>query len=247
MATKVLVTGGSGRLGNYVSPYLKEQGYLVTNFDSKPTPPDSACEKANIPFVMGDLTNLGDCLRAIAHAQPDVIVHLAAIPFNSEIQPAYAMEYNEETQLGARFNQMMPEDLTMRTNVMGTYYILDAARRMGVKHIVAASSYFALGLGFQHALAHRGAGDVDHRDRFQEVLHKVALNERQVVALMTQHASLARDVADRAPVVVPLPVGIGDVVAMTAPPRLCGVDARADRDAFAGGHDKTVRAAERTV
>lgn len=149
MAKKVLVTGGSGRLGNYVSPYLKSKGYLVTNFDQNPSPPDSACETEQIPFVMGDLTNLGDCMRAIAHAQPDVIVHLAAIPFNSEIQPAYNQDYDEETQLGARFIQRLPEDLTMRANVMGTYYILDAARRMGVKHVVAASSYFALGLGFR--------------------------------------------------------------------------------------------------
>ena len=130
MSKKVLVTGGSGKLGNYVSPYLKEKGYKVTNFDAQPTPEGSACKEAGIPFVLGDLANLGDCMRAIAYAQPDVIVHLAAIPFNTEIQPAYAMEYDKETQLGARFEQRFPEDLTMRTNVMGTYYILDAARRL---------------------------------------------------------------------------------------------------------------------
>jgi nucleoside-diphosphate-sugar epimerase len=32
---------------------------------------------------------------------------------------------------------------------MGAFYVMDAARRLGVKKIVAASSYFVLGLGFR--------------------------------------------------------------------------------------------------
>lgn len=149
MPKKVLVTGGSGRLGNYVSPHLKSRGYLVTNFDVVPSPEGSACAAEKIPFVRGNLTDLGDCMRAVAHAQPDVIVHLGAIAHNTETQPAYAMEYNKETQTGSRFIQVHDEDETMKTNVMGTYYLLDAARRLGVKRVVAASSYFVLGIGFR--------------------------------------------------------------------------------------------------
>src|SRR5690606_33468429 len=37
----------------------------------------------------------------------------------------------------------------MRVNTMGTYYLMDAARRFGVKTVVAASSYYVLGLGFR--------------------------------------------------------------------------------------------------
>jgi nucleoside-diphosphate-sugar epimerase len=37
----------------------------------------------------------------------------------------------------------------MKSNVMGTYYLLDAARRLGVKKIIFASSYFTLGCGFR--------------------------------------------------------------------------------------------------
>ena len=113
MAKNVLVTGAAGKLGNYVSPYLKELGYNVTNFDRVPYPPGSANDNLKLPFVKGELTSLGDCMRAIAHAQPDVIVHLGAIPSNTEIQPAYAQEWDRRVQDGARFIMMYDEDETM--------------------------------------------------------------------------------------------------------------------------------------
>jgi nucleoside-diphosphate-sugar epimerase len=45
MAKKILVTGGSGNLARYVSPYLKEKGYLVTNFDQTPPAAGSECAR----------------------------------------------------------------------------------------------------------------------------------------------------------------------------------------------------------
>ena len=148
MAKNILVTGGSGRLGNYVCTYLKEQGYNVASFDVVPPAPESPNAKAGIPFVMGNLTNLGDCLRAISFAQPDVIVHLAAIPHNTDLQPPFAKEYTRAMD-GARFNQRRTEWDTMEINTMGTFYVMDAARRLGVKKVIFASSYFVLGIGFR--------------------------------------------------------------------------------------------------
>ena len=148
MAKNVLVTGGAGKLGNYVSPYLKEQGFNVTNFDRIAQKPGSPNVVAGLPYAQGDLLSLGDCMRAISLAEPDVIVHLGAIPFNTEIQPAYGHGYTAASD-GARFVQRMDEDETMKVNTMGTYYMLDAARRMGIKNVIAASSYFALGIGFR--------------------------------------------------------------------------------------------------
>ncbi|MDR1108743.1 MAG: NAD(P)-dependent oxidoreductase [Spirochaetaceae bacterium] len=149
MGKKVLVTGSSGMLGNFVCPYLKEQGYKVAGFDVMSAGPDSANTKAGIPFVQGNLSSLGDCLKAIAFAQPDVIVHLGAVRFNTELQPPFAKEYNIKHTDGARFIHRLPEDAAMEINTMGTYYLMDAARRLGVKKVVAASSYFVLGLGFR--------------------------------------------------------------------------------------------------
>jgi nucleoside-diphosphate-sugar epimerase len=148
MAKNILVTGGSGNLGNCVCPYLKEQGYNVASFDVNPPKSDAPNAKVGIPFVRGDLTSLGDCLRAVAFARPDAIVHLGAIPFNTEIQPPFAGEHNPAAE-GARYSQGPAEHATMEINTMGTFYIMDAARRLGVKKVVAASSYFVLGLGYR--------------------------------------------------------------------------------------------------
>ena len=147
MGKNVLVTGGSGRLGNMVCSLLKESGYNVASFDVVPPVPESDNAKNGIPFVMGNLTNLGDCLRAISFAQAEIIVHLGAITHNVDLQQPFAKEYT--LGMSKRFNQYRPEQDTMEINTMGTFYIMDAARRLGVKKVIFASSYFVLGIGFR--------------------------------------------------------------------------------------------------
>jgi nucleoside-diphosphate-sugar epimerase len=136
MVDKVLVTGGAGGIGRYAAAELRGK-YAVTLFDrTLPSEGDYPWEP-DLPFVKGDLTSLSDCMRAIALAQADSIVHLGAIPYNTERQP------------GQRGVPRLPEDETMRVNTMGTYYLLDAARRLGVRKVVMASTFFVLGLGFR--------------------------------------------------------------------------------------------------
>lgn len=148
---KVLVTGAAGRLGGFVVPALVEAGYRVVGTDQVPYPDGSPNSVLGVPFVQADLTDIGDCFRAITMAQPEMIVSLGAIPFNTEVHPPYAKEYDTEFgESGARFVQRLPEDETFRVNTMGTYYLLDAARRVGgVRRVIHASSFFVLGLGFR--------------------------------------------------------------------------------------------------
>ena len=77
---KILVTGASGQLGNYVVPALQDAGYLVTGFDKVPYPAGFANATRQVPFVQGDLSNLGDCLRALYMSEADAVVSLGAIP-----------------------------------------------------------------------------------------------------------------------------------------------------------------------
>jgi nucleoside-diphosphate-sugar epimerase len=142
MAKNVLVTGGSGHLGNYVCTHLKSIGYNVCSFDVVPSPPESQNAKAGIPFVQGDLLDLGDNLRAIAFSQADIIVHLAAITGPTELRNPYGPDSNPWTSV-----QRRPEDDCMKINTMGTFYVLDAARRMNVKDVIISSSYYATGIG----------------------------------------------------------------------------------------------------
>lgn len=148
---KVLVTGAAGRLGSFVVPALVRAGYRIVGTDQFPYPEGSPNAELGVPFVRADLTDIGDCFRAITMAQPEMIISLGAIPFNTEVHPPYAKDYDtEHGESGARFVQRLPEDETFRVNTMGTYYLMDAARRIGgVRRVIHASSFFVLGLGFR--------------------------------------------------------------------------------------------------
>jgi len=136
MVSNVLITGGAGGCARYAAAELRDK-YNVTLFDRVSPSEGRYPWETDLPFVLGDLTSLADCMRAIAHAKADAIVHLGAIPHNTERQP------------GQRGVPRLPEDETMRVNTMGTFYLMDAARRLGVQKVVMASTFFVLGLGFR--------------------------------------------------------------------------------------------------
>ena len=134
MEGNVLITGGAGNLARVVAEELRGD-YSVTLFD-RCSPADARVPwETDLPFVLGDLTSLGDCIRAVAFSEAGIVIHLGALPGPSEL-----MRY-------PRAQQRMPEDETMRVNTMGTFYIADAARRLGVQKVLFASTYYVLGLG----------------------------------------------------------------------------------------------------
>jgi nucleoside-diphosphate-sugar epimerase len=123
--TRVLVTGGSGKLGRAVVTDLAENGYQVVNLDRVPTPGSS------IPFVRVDLTDYGQVAAALQavddrYDSADAVVHLAAIP-------APGLTTNAAT---------------FDNNITSTYHVFAAARAAKIKTIVWASSETVLGLPF---------------------------------------------------------------------------------------------------
>ena len=123
---KVLVTGGSGKLGRAVLRDLVTHGYDVLNIDQQALP-EPIC-----PSIRIDLTNFGEVAAAILGGVDeregpfDAVVHLAAIP-----APGLAAN--------AR---------TFANNVPTTYNVFEASRLAGIKNIVFASSETVLGLPF---------------------------------------------------------------------------------------------------
>lgn len=123
---KVLVTGGSGKLGRAVLKDLVAHGYDVINLDQAP-PPEAIC-----PTVRIDLANFGEVAGAILGGVDerggpfDAVVHLAAIP-----APGLAAN--------AR---------TFANNVPATYNVFESCRLAGIKNVVFASSETVLGLPF---------------------------------------------------------------------------------------------------
>jgi UDP-glucose 4-epimerase len=129
---KIVVTGAAGWLGRYVADILGADHDLVlldrvdpaeaTIFDpSSPTGRSVAPLAPTWPYQQVDIAD-PDALRD-AFADADVVVHLAAWPTGT-------------WDLAAS---------TLKTNIMGTINVYEAARDAGVRRVVSASSINAYG------------------------------------------------------------------------------------------------------
>jgi nucleoside-diphosphate-sugar epimerase len=123
---RVVVTGGSGKLGRAVIDELLEHGYDVTNVDLAPP------ARATCPFVRIDLTDYGQTYQALTAldsrpAGVDAVVHLAAIP-----APGIA-----------------GNAVTFTNNITASYHVFSAAHAAGITNVVWASSETVLGLPFE--------------------------------------------------------------------------------------------------
>lgn len=78
----VVVTGGLGAAGRWVVDHLDSNGWEVTCIDLS-TPPGAGPGGASIngiEFRAADLTNRGEAWELLEAANPDAVVHLAAVP-----------------------------------------------------------------------------------------------------------------------------------------------------------------------
>ena len=123
---RVVVTGGSGKLGQACVADLVNHGWDVVNVDRTPSP-HPVC-----PFLKVDLTDFGQTLEALsandAYRGVDAVVHLAAIPAPG----------------------LIPNAATFTNNITSTYNVFAAARHAGITNIVWASSETVLGLPFDN-------------------------------------------------------------------------------------------------
>ena len=131
--SKIFVTGGSGKAGKYLIPYLLEKGYSVVNADLVPLVMDGV---DNIKLDITDSGQLFNALSGYANI-PELksgeglksfkaVVHLAAIPRIL----------------------VKPDNETFRINTLGTYNVIEAATKLGIKKIIFASSETTYGFCF---------------------------------------------------------------------------------------------------
>ncbi|KZT13316.1 NAD(P)-binding protein [Laetiporus sulphureus 93-53] len=132
---RVVVTGGSGKLGRAAVVDLFENGWEVINFDRAAPPPSAPKE---IIFIHTELQDMGQVMENLIEVDTkykkiDAIVHLAALPAPG----------------------MMASSTQFSLNAMSTYNILEASRKLGIKNLVLASSETLLGLPFSPWLPDR--------------------------------------------------------------------------------------------
>lgn len=112
---KIVVTGGSGRLGQHVIRELQNHGHEVLSLD-RVVPQTKLC-----PSWIADLTRAGDIYQAVRGA--DGMIHLA----------------------GYQAPDLAPDSETFGNNVTATYNVLHAAAALRVRKVVIASSTAAFG------------------------------------------------------------------------------------------------------
>ena len=112
---KVVVTGGSGRLGQFVIRDLLAHRYQVLSLDKVP-PREKLCTS-----WLADLRHSGDLFEALRDAYG--IIHLGAY----------------------QAPNLAPDAETLSNNVSATYNVLRAAADLKVKKVVLASSTAAFG------------------------------------------------------------------------------------------------------
>ena len=114
---KVVVTGGSGMIGQYVVQEIMGAGHDVTVFDRLPPP-----AKKGVRWVRGDIEDLGEVISGLRGTE--AVIHLAA----------FTMPYRD-----------VPDHVLFRGNLLGTYNVHEAAFTLGIRRVVSTSSGAAVG------------------------------------------------------------------------------------------------------
>ena len=99
MTTRALVTGGNGFVAQWAMRAMLERGWTVTaaGIGAAPASPVLGdAERAQIGWREMDITRQGDVAATVDAAQPDVILHLAAVSHvpDAMANPGYAYEVN---------------------------------------------------------------------------------------------------------------------------------------------------------
>ncbi len=129
---RILFTGGSGKAGRNVVPYLADRGHQVVNLDFKPLDYPGVTnlvtdisDPGQVFSAMATHTNFEYIERGTGVAAFDAVVHFAALlPFAN------------------------PDNAVFRVNTMGTYNVIETAVRLGVPKIIIASSETTYGVCF---------------------------------------------------------------------------------------------------
>ena len=112
---KVFLTGHTGFKGSWLTEILLLAGADVTGYSTAPPTDPSLFDilglSGRMHSIEGDVRDLEHLKKAVLHAEPEIVIHLAA-------QPLVRESYKDPVY-------------TYETNVLGTVNILEAVRQCG--------------------------------------------------------------------------------------------------------------------
>lgn len=126
---KLFITGTAGFIGYHLAKLLLDEGHEVVGYDGMTDYYDPQLKRRRhqnllqsarfraVEAMLEDQATLDDAIDAF---QPDVIVHLAG-------------------QAGVRYSLEAPKSY-VESNVLGTFHVMEAARRNAVQHLLMAST-----------------------------------------------------------------------------------------------------------
>ena len=129
MKTKIFITGSSGFIGFHTAKKYLDKGFKVRGFDSMNNYYENSLKKSrlkilkeykNFSFIKGNLENQKILDNAINQFKPLIIIHLAA-------------------QAGIRYSIKNPKAY-INSNIIGTFHVLETAKKCKVKHLIIGSS-----------------------------------------------------------------------------------------------------------
>ena len=127
--TRVFITGTAGFIGFHLAKLLLEEGFVVHGYDGMTDYYDVTLKQRRHQMLLqnpgfaateGMLADAALLDRVTDEFRPDVIVHLAA-------------------QAGVRYSLENPRAY-IDSNVIGTFNVMEAARRLEVRHLLMAST-----------------------------------------------------------------------------------------------------------
>lgn len=130
---RILFTGGAGKAGRHAVRHLIEQGHRVLNVDLVPL------EVAGVQNRLADVTDAGQMF--------DVMMGYAGF---DELEPGTGVPRFDAVVHFAAVPRILlrSDNECYRVNTLGTYNVIDAAVKAGVRKIVFASSETTYGVCF---------------------------------------------------------------------------------------------------
>ncbi|WP_339641316.1 NAD(P)-dependent oxidoreductase [Jannaschia helgolandensis] len=130
---RILFTGGTGKAGRHAVAYLAERGHRIVNVDKAPLGHQGVNDRLADVTDAGQMFDIMGAYAGYDEMEPgtgvprfDAVVHFAAIPRLL----------------------MTSDNECYRVNTLGTYNVIDAAVKSGIRKIVFASSETTYGICF---------------------------------------------------------------------------------------------------
>ena len=126
---KILITGSAGFIGFHLAKTLLDQDFIVHGFDGftdyydvnlKKARHDILLKRSNYSYTNGMLEEQLKLDEVANKFEPQIIIHLAA-------------------QAGVRYSKENPRSY-INSNIVGTFNVMEIARKLKVKHLLMAST-----------------------------------------------------------------------------------------------------------